>query len=276
MEIKAPAKINIGLNILSKRADGYHNLSTIFYPINDLFDLLIFTSNSNFEFNTNDSSIPNDCSNLVVQAKNLLEEVTNKKINVKIELQKNIPSQAGLGGGSSDAAATLVTLNHLFDLKLTPMELRELALQIGSDVPFFINPTPAIGTSRGEILEPIDFKIDLPILIVTPKINISTKEAFAKIIPNNVIVNYITALKDGNLDFTYVKENFINDFEEYVFNLYPQIAEIKKRMYKCGAVFASLTGSGSSIYGIFTEVNIANELTKEFKNHFCFLSTHRH
>ena len=116
MEIKAPAKINIGLNILEKRKDGYHNLSTLFYPIVDLYDVLTFELSDQFDFKCNTSSVPNDDTNLVVKAKSLLENVSGKKINVKINLEKNIPSQAGLGGGSSDAAATLISLNEMFQL----------------------------------------------------------------------------------------------------------------------------------------------------------------
>ncbi|MEW6701224.1 MAG: 4-(cytidine 5'-diphospho)-2-C-methyl-D-erythritol kinase, partial [Bacteroidota bacterium] len=137
IEIKAPAKINIGLNIFSKRKDGYHNLSTLFYPINDLYDILTFEPAEQFEFICTDDSIPCDESNLVVKAKNLLEKVSEKKIKVKITLDKKIPHQAGLGGGSSDAAAALISLNEMFRLGLKDDKLIELALLIGSDVPFF-------------------------------------------------------------------------------------------------------------------------------------------
>jgi len=176
IEIKAPAKINIGLSILSERADGFHNLSTLFYPISDLFDVLIFEQANQFEFHCDSDMVPGDNSNLVVKAKNILEKITGKTLNVKIELQKNIPSQAGLGGGSSDAAAALISLNEMFKLNLNHAKLIDLALQLGSDVPFFIKSKPAIGSSRGEILDYVDIEIHEPILIVNPGINISTKE----------------------------------------------------------------------------------------------------
>ncbi|NMB80305.1 MAG: 4-(cytidine 5'-diphospho)-2-C-methyl-D-erythritol kinase, partial [Ignavibacteria bacterium] len=178
IEIKAPAKINIGLHILNKRDDGYHNIHTLFYPICDLYDQLKFTLADEFEFTCNDASIPNDENNLVVKAKLLLENHINKKLNVKIDLEKNIPSQAGLGGGSSDAAATLISLNEMFNLNLNYEKLNSMALSLGSDVPFFIKAKPAIGKSRGEILEYIDLEINEYIVIVKSEINISTKEDF--------------------------------------------------------------------------------------------------
>lgn len=205
IEIKAPAKINIGLNILEKRKDDFHNLSTLFYPIVDLYDVLTFELSDKFVFTCNTDSIANDDSNLVVKAKNILENISGKKINVKIHLKKNIPSQAGLGGGSSDAAATLISLNEMFQLGLDYKKLIELALQLGSDVPFFIKSKPAIGTSRGEILEYIDLEITEPILIVYPRINISTNEAFQNIIPNNVNINFHSLIKKEKINYDLVQ-----------------------------------------------------------------------
>ena len=274
IEIKAPAKINIGLSILSKRVDGFHNLSTLFYPVNDLFDLLIFEPAVNFSFVCNSDSVPNDQSNLVVKAKNILETFSGKSIKVKITLNKEIPSQAGLGGGSSDAAATLISLNEMFHLGLKYEQLINLSLQLGSDVPFFIKSKPAIGTSRGELLDYIDLDITEPILLINPGINISTKEAFQNIVPDNVRFDFRTLIRETKLDYTMMKSTVKNDFEKYVFKEFPEIAEIKDSLYEYGALFALMSGSGSTVYGIFPDITAA-EMAKQNipKDYFCFLST---
>lgn len=273
IEIKAPAKINIGLFILSKRADGYHNLLTLFYPVHDLFDLLTFERTSVFEFICNDRNIPCDENNLVVRAKSLLEKVSGKIINTKITLEKKIPSQAGLGGGSSDAAAALISLNEMFELNLKYEQLLDLALRLGSDVSFFIKAKPAIGRSRGEILQYIDLEINEPILIVNPGVNVSTKEAFAKIKPFERNFDFTSVIKNSALDYSLLKEKITNDFEEHVFELYPEIKRIKEILYGNGALFSLMSGSGSTVYGIFPNVESA-ERAKELlpKNYFCLIS----
>jgi len=273
IEIKAPAKINIGLNILEKRKDGFHNLSTLFYPIVDLYDVLTFEISDQFDFKCNTSTVPNNDSNIVVKAKNLLEIVSGKKINVKINLKKNIPSQAGLGGGSSDAAATLISLNEMFQLELNYKKLNELALELGSDVPFFIKSKPAIGTSRGEILEYVDLEITEPILIVYPRINISTKEAFQNISANNSNIDFQSLIQKEKLNYDLVRSRVENDFEGFVFGKYPEIEKIKKQLYQDGALFASLSGSGSSVYGIFKDIESANVAKNNLpNNYFNYLS----
>lgn len=273
IEIKAPAKINIGLNILEKRKDNFHNLSTLFYPIVDLYDLLTFEISDQFDFKCNTTTVPNDDSNLVVKAKNLLEKISGKKINVKINLEKYIPSQAGLGGGSSDAAATLISLNEMFQLGLDYDKLKEIALQLGSDVPFFIQSKPAIGTSRGEILEYIDLEITEPILIINPGINISTKEVFQNISVNNLNFDFHSLFEKEKLSYDVVRSKVKNDFEKFVFGKYPEIEKIKSQLYNDGALFALMSGSGSSVYGIFPNLNSAATAKKHYhKNYFSFLS----
>lgn len=274
IEIKAPAKINIGLDVLSKREDGYHNLNTLFYPILDLFDVLIFERSERFEFICNASSIPNDESNLVVKAAKLLENFSGKSITAKIELRKNIPSQAGLGGGSSDAAATLISLNELFQLGIKYDKMLELALELGSDVPFFIKAKPAIGTSRGEALKMVNVDIEEPILIVNPGINVSTREAFSNIKGNDVASDFLTLITEGKFSYSLARALIKNDFESNVFKLYPEIGEIKKTLYDCGALFALMSGTGSTVYGIFSNIEVA-EKAKAYlpQNYFCFTST---
>jgi 4-diphosphocytidyl-2-C-methyl-D-erythritol kinase len=273
IEIKAPAKINIGLNILSKRNDGYHNLSSLFYPIIDLNDIITFEPWDQFEFYCNSDSVPSDDSNLVVKAKILLERVTKRKINAKIILCKHIPSQAGLGGGSSDAAAALISLNEMYNLGLKYEQLIDLALQLGSDVPFFIKAKPAIGTSRGEVLNNIELEIEEPILIVNPHINISTKEAFDNITPSGKLFDYNAIIHNSKLDYTEVRNKISNDFEKNVFEKYPEIAFIKTHLYKEGALFSSMSGSGSTVYGIFPNLEIAETAKKSLPDeYFTFLS----
>ncbi len=257
MEVKAPAKINIGLKILSKRPDGFHNLSTLFYPINDLYDVLTFEPSDRFEFFCDSESAPKDDSNLVVKANDLLNMTTGSTLNVRITLEKRIPSQAGLGGGSSDAAATLKSLNELFRLELNHQQLMDLALQLGSDVPFFIGSSPSIGESRGEILHKINLHIEEPILIVNPMINISTKEAFQNISGHSIVLEYNNFVSNGHLNYAKIREEVQNDFEDFVFGKYPEIGNIKTLMYENGALFSLMSGSGSTVYGMFSNLESA-------------------
>lgn len=275
IEIKAPAKINIGLKVLSKREDGFHNLSTLFYPINDLYDTLIFEKSNYFSFLCDAENIPKDNSNLIVKAKNILEIETNKKINVMIKLIKRIPTEAGLGGGSSDAATTLISLNEMFSLGLNYEKLITLSLKLGSDVPFFIKPKPSIGKSRGEILEPIELEIQEPILIVNPKIKVSTKEAFSEIQPFNSEIDYQSLISNGKIDYQLLKEKVTNDFEKNIFSHYPDIKNIKNIMLENGALFSLMTGTGSTVFGIFNNVEDAEKVVQLFpKNYFTFISNY--
>ncbi|MBM4172228.1 MAG: 4-(cytidine 5'-diphospho)-2-C-methyl-D-erythritol kinase [Ignavibacteria bacterium] len=271
---KAPSKINIGLYIISKRSDNFHNLLTLFYPIHDLFDTLVFKKSDQFEFRCNDESLPIDSSNLVVKAKELIENTLNREINVSIFLEKHIPSQAGLGGGSSDAATTLNSLNYLFSLNLSENILLELALKLGSDVPFFLNAQPSIGKSRGEILSNLKLCIKEPILIVYPRISISTKEAFQNISPHETMIHYEQFLNKDKLDYNKLREGISNDFEKYVFNRYPEIERIKNVMYEHGSIFSQMSGSGSTIYGVFSTYEDAKRVSDELpKDYFKFISS---
>lgn len=265
IEIKAPAKINIGLFVTSKRADGYHNIETLFYPLNYLYDKLTFTRSDSFSFFCSESTIDNS-DNLIVKAKDLLEKISGKKLNVQITLEKRIPMGAGLGGGSSDAAAALLCLNEMFRLNLNSDQLKSIALEIGSDVPFFIKPKPSIARSRGEELTIIDFEINLPILIVNPGIHISTKEAYQNVKPRES-ENHLADLNIGRFNKE-ISDFLVNDFEEYVFSLYPQVAEVKKQLIKAGALYSLMSGSGSSVYGIFPDINSAEIAQALFPHHY--------
>jgi len=271
LTIRTPAKINIGLNIISKREDSYHNLETIFYPIN-LWDELTIKENDKFKLIINIPSLDSEDKNTITKAKELISELTGIEIKSSITLHKRIPIGAGMGGGSSDGAAALILFNKFYELNLSNEELYSLALKIGSDAPFFIEPKPKFGTSRGEIFESISLTIDKPILIVNPGIHISTSWAFSKITPRmpKIHLNQIE-LKVEN-SFCNFKNTIVNDFESVIFESYPEIKEIKKRMYDLGADYSLMTGSGSTVFGIFPNISSAQNASREFPlNYFTFI-----
>jgi 4-diphosphocytidyl-2-C-methyl-D-erythritol kinase len=272
LRIKTPAKINFGLNIISKRDDGFHNIETIFYPVN-LFDEIIINEDDQFSFNTTNSQLKNGNNNSVINAKELFSEYTGIKINSSVTLEKNIPMGAGMGGGSSDGAAALIGFNNFYNAGLSPEELSILALRVGSDVPFFIDPKPKFATSRGEVFEPISLVIQKPILIVNPGIHISTAWAFSKIIPQVPI--YSLRIMDHLIfdNFNELKNLVTNDFESIVFSQYPEIGRIKENMYEYGAEFSLMTGSGSTIFGIFPDQSSAMKAASLFSaDYFTFIS----
>lgn len=273
IEIKAHAKINIGLDVLSKREDGYHNLNTLFYPILDLYDTLSIERSDSFSFVCDSHSVPKDESNLVVKAAKLLEQFSGKKITAKVSLIKNIHAQAGLGGGSSDAAAALISFNEMFQLGIKYETMLELALKLGSDVPFFIKSRPAIGKSRGEVLEFLDLEITEPILVVNPQINISTKEAFSRISPNKIETHFHSLILEGKLNYSMARGVLKNDFELGIFSLYPEMGRIKEIMYDQGALLSLMSGTGSTVYGVFSNLDEIENVKKILpKNYFCFTS----
>ncbi len=272
IEIKAPAKINIGLNIVSKREDGYHNLETFFYPIHDLFDHIIFEKADSFSFKCTLPELDNG-TNLVIKAVRLLEEIKKIHFNVNIICEKNIPVGAGLGGGSSDAAAVLLSLNEMYHLGLKYEELVTLALLLGSDVPFFLKSKPAAGKSRGEILTHLPVEIDRYILLINPRIHISTGEAFSKITPSPSNVEYEKIFSVQKPDFKNALNGIRNDFEESVFASHPVIKEIKEKMYESGSCFSLMSGSGSTVYGFFNTLEEAEKAKSQFPgNYFRFIS----
>jgi 4-diphosphocytidyl-2-C-methyl-D-erythritol kinase len=271
IKVKAPAKINLGLHVISKRDDGYHNIETIFYPI-ELYDVLTFKKADDFVFSSNNDELNQSPDNLVVKAKNLLEEHTKQKITVHIYLEKNIPVGGGLGGGSSNAASVLTSLNELFKLQIDYTSLKSLALRLGSDIPFFLKPEPCYGSSRGESLEYRALKISYPILIVNPGIHISTKWAYSKIIPKTPAFN----LKDftqEHLEAPNKLAKFLrNDFEDMVFDKYPEVKNLKEELSELGALFVLMSGSGSTIYSIFKGNSAAEKAVEDLSpQYFTFL-----
>lgn len=249
------AKINLGLEVVRKRLDGFHDIETLFVPAHGLSDVLEVVKADEPQLTA--YGIPCDVpmeKNLCFKAFRLMQEQYDIG-NVHIFLYKNIPMGAGLGGGSSDAAFTLVALNAIFELGLDKPRLAELAAQLGSDCPFFIYNQPMFATGRGEILTPYPLDLsDYRIEIITPGIHISTPEAYKGVddYKAGLCESKLARLTDrlaAGIDKW--RENIVNDFELYAFAKYPILAEIKQQLYDRGAVYASMTGSGSAMYGIF-------------------------
>ncbi len=246
-----PCKINLGLNVISKRPDGYHEIETCFYPV-PWTDILEILPSDVLTFTNSGNSIPgkND-DNLCLRAYQLLKSDFNLA-PVKIHLHKIIPTGAGLGGGSSNAAFTLRLLNTIFNLGLNVNQLRTYAAQLGSDCAFFMEDKPMIGSGRGEVLREAKLKLEEKfIVIVKPTVHISTEEAYRGV----KSVFKIVDIKDliARATFESWKNLLVNDFEESVFEMHPLIQEIKNKLYGHGAFYASMSGSGSAIYGIFDE-----------------------
>ncbi len=242
------AKINLGLNIVSRREDGYHNIESCFYPI-PWQDCLEVIEAASFAFYSYGLDIPGDTSsNLCVKAYELIKADHNIP-PVEIHLLKNIPMGAGLGGGSADGAFTIKMLNGIFELKLSKLQLEAYALQLGSDCPFFINNQPVIAKGRGELLEPSDLDLKgYHLAVHNPGIHISTKEAYAGVVPQEPEKSITERIKSSIPDW---KDTLINDFEASIFPNHPEILQLKQEMYKAGAIYASMTGSGSTVFGIF-------------------------
>ncbi len=266
--VKSLSKINFGLNVINKRDDGYHNIETIFYPI-ELYDIITFEKSDKLSFNSNIKELQYD-NNLIIKAIKLIEDFIKDKINVSIFLEKNIPIGAGLGGGSSNASTTLKSINELYNLNLDNEILFELAIQLGSDVPFFLNPIPSFAKSRGEEIYPIKFEINKPILIVNPGINISTKWAYENINPNFPLF-HLSVLNNIKIEnYSELKDKVVNDFEEIVFQFYPEIKKIKDDLYQLNAEFSLMSGSGSSVFGIFPAQDYAKSAQQFFKKKYYF------
>ncbi|MBT1702717.1 4-(cytidine 5'-diphospho)-2-C-methyl-D-erythritol kinase [Chryseosolibacter indicus] len=246
-----PCKINLGLNIISKRSDGYHDISTCFYPV-PWTDILEVIPSNEFSFSTSGNIIPGDNDdNLCIKAYRLLKKDFSIP-EVKIHLHKTIPTGAGLGGGSSDAAYCLRILNNIFNLNLGQQQLQAYASQIGSDCAFFIQDKPQLGMGRGEILSDIELTLkDKFLILIKPEIHVSTAEAYAGVSPAKPEQDLETLLIQTPLQSW--KDLIKNDFEVSVFKKYPEIERIKQALYNLGALYASMSGSGASVFGIFSK-----------------------
>ena len=257
MRIYPNAKINIGLSVTERRTDGYHNLETVFYPVG-LRDVLELNREEGpkrvcyFE----NTGIAIDCpedKNLVVRSYKLLASAYDLPA-VRINLFKTIPFGAGLGGGSSDAAYTLKALNEYFELRISEKGLENYASRLGSDCAFFIRNRPAFASGKGDVLEDMALELDeYEIVIVKPDCKVSTAEAYAGISPAKAVFN----LRELNLlPLTAWRKQVKNDFETTVFAKYPAIRKVKEELYNRGALYASMTGSGAGVFGIFPKGDV--------------------
>lgn len=242
------AKINLGLYVTEKRLDGYHNISSCFYPIG-WSDALEIIPSPSLNFSSSGLAIPgNVADNLCMKAYELLQ----KKFDlppVKIHLHKVIPTGAGLGGGSSDGAFVLKTLNKIFELSLKEEALEDYAGMLGSDCPFFIKGKPVVATGTGNIFEPVALSLQgYTLLVIHPQITVNTAEAYRQIIPKKPEREIWEILSLSIEDW---KNTLSNDFEASVFQKFPEIASIKTGLYDLGASYASMSGSGSSVFGLY-------------------------
>lgn len=249
-------KINLGLNIIGRRPDGFHDLETVFYPalIRDAVEIIVSDDQSkDIYFSSSGNAVAgNEDDNLCIKAYRLLRKDFPQIPAVKIHLHKQIPMGAGLGGGSADASAVLALLNNKFQLNIPQEQLMDYALQLGSDCPFFIMNKPAFASGRGEVLFPVDIDLsEYKIMIVHPGIHVNTGGAFRQLDPADFSPagELQKALKE---DISLWKELIKNDFEKPVFTRHPQIKEIKEQMYEAGAAYSAMSGSGSSVFGIFS------------------------
>lgn len=265
------AKINLGLNIVSRREDGYHNLETIFYPIGIKDALEIVPTNEKdvtgevppYRFFQTGIEIKGEVeNNLVVKALNLVKK--EKDIPpIDIHLLKRIPFGAGLGGGSSNAAEMLKLLNKNFKLKYSDTEIIALASKLGADCAFFVKNNPSFATGIGEILEEVSVNIDnYHFLLVKPNIIVNTAEAYSMIAPSTPKLSLKEIIKMPIKEW---REVMVNDFEKPIFDIHPSIGKIKQTLYDLGATYASMSGSGSSVYAIFEEIP---DIGTKFDNYF--------
>ena len=258
-----PAKLNLGLQITAKRSDGFHNLQTIFYqfPLRDVLEIIKDDTipSGTCEFTASGLVIPKG-ENLCEKAYHLLNSVYRLS-GVKIFLHKVIPMGAGLGGGSSDAAYTLKLLNKLFNLNISTSKLLEYALDLGSDCPLFINSDPVYAEGRGEVLKKIDLSLKgYHLLIVNSGIHVSTSEAFSKCKPKRQNSSEKIALTQVSS----WKNNLHNDFEDSVFPKFPELKRLKNNLYELGAVYASMSGSGSTMFGLYNKPVDLDAFPKEY------------
>ncbi len=259
-------KINLGLSIVAKRTDGYHELETIFYPValQDMVEIVHSNDNtSQVQFSHTGLSVPGDeANNLCIKAYNLLKKDFPNIPSVKMHLHKHIPMGAGLGGGSSDGTAVLKILNQQFNLGLNNLQLVDYAAQLGSDCPFFVYEHACHATGRGEILQP--FECDLSnyqIALVHPGVHVSTGWAFGQLTPHAKTKSIAQIVAQPIETW---KAALINDFEAPIFQAHPLLSEIKSQLYLQGAIYASMSGSGSSLFGIFPKgVQLSKQLFGE-------------
>jgi 4-diphosphocytidyl-2-C-methyl-D-erythritol kinase len=265
MNLHAYAKINIGLRIIGKRPDGYHDLETLFYEIGWSDELCIEPAEQ-LTMTSNDPDAPADDSNLCMRAARALQQASGIRNGASIHLKKNIPIGAGLGGGSADAAAVLRGLSELWNLHYTSEQLRPIAAALGSDIPFFLDGGCAYGTGRGEILTPVHLALPYWILTVVPAIHVSTPFAYKNLKQHSgAFVGGIDRfVSEHPSDPRSWRGILCNDFEPSVGEAYPVIGGIRQQLDDAGSLFSLMSGSGSSVFGLFESEQIADHARQQF------------
>ena len=261
VQVKSFAKINVGLFLLNRRLDGYHDILTVFQTI-DLYDTLHFSRKDKsraFSLDASGIPIPLNENNLIHRAFRVFQENLHLSGGLEVRVEKRIPTGGGLGGGSSNAAATLNVMDKLWDTNLSAHELESMAAEIGSDVPFFIQGGTAIGEGRGERLTPIDLEWDCWILLVCPAISVSTAWAYSQAIMSLTKDEKLTKFRSifQKNALRSLRGSVENDLEEVVFKRHPLLGLFKEDMYKWDAFYASMSGSGSSVFGLFESLDQA-------------------
>lgn len=260
MIIKANCKINIGIDILHRRTDGYHDIATIMYPVKGLYDIIEVENNHSEAPQFISRGIKVDCNdndNICIKAYRLMRERYGIGGAV-ITLDKRVPFGAGLGGGSSDGTAVLLALNEVFGLHLSAQELTSLAAELGSDTPFFVSNTPQLCEGRGEILTPVELDLsDLWIAIIKPDVSISTREAYAGVAPSIPTTPLIERIQQP---ISMWQQTIKNDFEKSIFLSHPSLEATKQQLIDAGAVYAAMSGSGSALFGLFQREEDAEKM----------------
>ncbi|MCB0713245.1 MAG: 4-(cytidine 5'-diphospho)-2-C-methyl-D-erythritol kinase [Ignavibacteriae bacterium] len=274
IHISAPAKINLGLEVIRRRDDGYHDINTLFAAI-DICDEIRIQLRDDREIICTvdgDEGLQNEPieNNLCVRAVREARKYLGEERGLTIDLRKHIPTGAGLGGGSSDAAAVLKGALSLWDKDIDPNALLQIALSLGSDVPFFLHRGVAHGSSRGEILQPVEIELPYYCLVVNPGIHIPTPWAYREVnrTKEREESDLVAHIWEGLHDPLSMRRHLVNDFEPPVFAAYPEIGEIKERLYHHGALFALMSGSGSTLFGLFETRERAEKAQEGFEEYW--------
>jgi 4-diphosphocytidyl-2-C-methyl-D-erythritol kinase len=262
---RAFAKINIGLLVLPKRADGYHDLLTVFHRVN-VFDEILFEPDSDIEVVSSSPEAPDGEQNICHRAAHLLREHLTVSDGVRIIVKKGIPAGAGLGGGSADAGCVLRELPRYWNKEVPKADLAAIALRLGSDVPYFLTPGTALGQGRGEILSYFSLRLPYTVLLCNPNIHVATGWAYQQVTPRSghVDIDLRDYVIRGCTDPRVLREHVVNDFERAVFASHPDIEKLKADMLNTGAAFSLMSGSGSTVYGFYQQRADANHAADQF------------
>ena len=268
--LHAPAKINWFLSVLGKRDDGYHEIRSLMQCV-DVYDTLLFEENDTLEVISDLKDLPVE-QNLVYRAAMLMQTIAGGKKGARITLKKEIPLAGGMGGGSCDAAVTLIGLNRLWHMNLGTERLREVGTSIGSDVPFFINSVYALVEGRGEVITPLSGAPAVPLLLVNPGIPVSTAWAYKAcqigLTKKTVDIKLFCQTLDSG-DFALLQSLMVNDLEEAVIGVYPEIGRVKDRLRLLGAAASAMSGSGSTVFGVFRSAEDAQNAARNIDSPWC-------